>query len=300
MKKNYSMTGIIVAALLHALLFGCMLTMKSSTTAQADNTVRLLFEEKKEIVEVLEEESIEIPDEIKEEVAEQVEVPVVLEEDVVEPEYDFVQPERAVAANVDFENVEKEENTAERMVENIPAAPGNAIEENGNISTEGHEQYAAVDMVAGGISPSICGNGIKEKGEECDDGNRIQYDGCSPGCRMEDEERNHKELYAEYGKLLRGYISKYTRYPERARRKKLEGVAIVTFDIYRDGKVQNIQVEKSSGYSVLDYEALEAIRYPERMPAPPETLLRFGEPIMGKMTFNFNLENVTFEDYTNN
>ncbi len=33
---------------------------------------------------------------------------------------------------------------------------------------------------------SSCGNGIRQASEECDDGNNINGDGCSQGCRLED------------------------------------------------------------------------------------------------------------------
>ena len=34
----------------------------------------------------------------------------------------------------------------------------------------------------------MCGNGVLEAGEECDDGNLINGDGCSSRCRIEDED----------------------------------------------------------------------------------------------------------------
>lgn len=38
---------------------------------------------------------------------------------------------------------------------------------------------------SGGGGGAICGNGILEGGEQCDDGNAISGDGCSAGCRIE-------------------------------------------------------------------------------------------------------------------
>src|SRR5262249_31107960 len=34
-------------------------------------------------------------------------------------------------------------------------------------------------------TPSTCGNGVLEAGEECDDGNRVGGDGCSASCQIE-------------------------------------------------------------------------------------------------------------------
>jgi cysteine-rich repeat protein len=43
----------------------------------------------------------------------------------------------------------------------------------------------AVDRVAETIGPSLCGNGRFDPGEECDDGNTVNGDGCSSQCVVE-------------------------------------------------------------------------------------------------------------------
>jgi cysteine-rich repeat protein len=42
------------------------------------------------------------------------------------------------------------------------------------------------DGGAGGIGSAVCGNGILESGEHCDDGNVVAGDGCSPLCELEE------------------------------------------------------------------------------------------------------------------
>jgi cysteine-rich repeat protein len=33
---------------------------------------------------------------------------------------------------------------------------------------------------------SECSNGLLDAGEQCDDGNKLNYDGCSSSCTIED------------------------------------------------------------------------------------------------------------------
>jgi len=43
-------------------------------------------------------------------------------------------------------------------------------------------QGAACDI---GAYEFACGNGVVDLGEQCDDGNRVNGDGCSSACRIE-------------------------------------------------------------------------------------------------------------------
>src|SRR3989338_3348389 len=50
----------------------------------------------------------------------------------------------------------------------------------------------------------ICGNGIKEDNEQCDDGNLISCDGCSSTCKIEEENECPPILITdETGKLTK-------------------------------------------------------------------------------------------------
>lgn len=60
-------------------------------------------------------------------------------------------------------------------------------------------EYSSVEISGGGVTdfepgvvavfsgaPAVCGNGHLETGEECDDGNLVDGDGCSPTCRNQE------------------------------------------------------------------------------------------------------------------
>lgn len=63
------------------------------------------------------------------------------------------------------------------------AAPDNSLCSDGNVCTQ---DVCTVD--AGCSNPPVpiaCGNGCQEAGEECDDGNTVDGDGCSSTCKLE-------------------------------------------------------------------------------------------------------------------
>jgi MYXO-CTERM domain-containing protein len=51
---------------------------------------------------------------------------------------------------------------------------------------QAHELSLAVSLMHDiGWFPFLCGNGVLDAGEECDDGNRVPGDGCTAACRLE-------------------------------------------------------------------------------------------------------------------
>merc|ERR1719272_2381760 len=50
-------------------------------------------------------------------------------------------------------------------------------------STNGIEQIVVTTLDA--TPPSLCGDGVVQAGEDCDDGNLLPADGCSPACKTD-------------------------------------------------------------------------------------------------------------------
>jgi TonB family protein len=72
---------------------------------------------------------------------------------------------------------------------------------------------------------------------------------------------------AKWHKALAARLARYNRYP--AQGNSAEGVASVAFTIDRKGKVVSSRIEKTSGSTVLDAEALTMLARAAPFPAPP-------------------------------
>ncbi|MBP2297615.1 energy transducer TonB [Azospirillum picis] len=73
------------------------------------------------------------------------------------------------------------------------------------------------------------------------------------------------------GRVL-GHLERHKRYPRAAQARRQEGVAQVRFTIDREGKVLSVQLDRSSGSSLLDEETVEMVRRASPLPAPPEEM----------------------------
>ena len=67
---------------------------------------------------------------------------------------------------------------------------------------------------------------------------------------------------------LLAWLEKYKRYPRVAQEQRQEGVAYLRFTIDREGKVISSQINKSSGFELLDDEVLALIQRAQPAPSP--------------------------------
>jgi protein TonB len=76
----------------------------------------------------------------------------------------------------------------------------------------------------------------------------------------------------DYSSLLAAAIAKYKQYPKIAQMRGWQGLVIIELQLNPQGGVIYSQIKKSSGYDVLDQEALEMIKRASPFPQPPEAL----------------------------
>lgn len=87
---------------------------------------------------------------------------------------------------------------------------------------------------------------------------------------------------------VRSRIAINQQYPLWARRNNIEGVVVVRFSLTKEGRVQKVELEKSSGHSVLDEAAVEAVLRGDPYPPVPEGVS--GGELVGKVPIRFSLQ----------
>ena len=80
----------------------------------------------------------------------------------------------------------------------------------------------------------------------------------------------------EYATYLRAWVAKVERvgnlnYPDEARRRGLGGRLVMTVAVRRDGSIEEIVLNRSSGLGVLDQAAMRIVRLSEPYPPLPQT-----------------------------
>jgi len=75
-----------------------------------------------------------------------------------------------------------------------------------------------------------------------------------------------------FQQLLLSHIARYQRYPDGAQAQRLSGNVDVQFVLTRDGRLHGARVRGSSGYAVLDREAIAAILRAQPLPMIPAEL----------------------------
>ncbi len=85
---------------------------------------------------------------------------------------------------------------------------------------------------------------------------------------------NSKRLSREYRSTLLRLIERNKYYPLRARRRGMEGKALVAFTVKRNGEIRNISLSSSSKQQLLDRAAIQTIRRLGKAPPLPGVINR--------------------------
>lgn len=83
------------------------------------------------------------------------------------------------------------------------------------------------------------------------------------------QEKAQQRYLKEHFIYIRDLITKQLVYPPMARKMGWSGKTVVTFIITEDGTVHNIRVTESSGFTILDKNAVETVRTVAPFPRPP-------------------------------
>ena len=89
----------------------------------------------------------------------------------------------------------------------------------------------------------------------------------------------------DYSSLLAAAIAKYKQYPKIAQMCGWQGLIIIELQLNPQGGVIYSQIKKSSGYDVLDQEALEMIKRASPFPQPPEALRNKNFTVLVPISF---------------
>ncbi|RLB20557.1 MAG: hypothetical protein DRG73_10020 [Deltaproteobacteria bacterium] len=78
--------------------------------------------------------------------------------------------------------------------------------------------------------------------------------------------------YHPYTKMIKEKIFNYWIYPLSAQQNLIQGGLLIVFRLGRDGILIDCNIEKSSGYKILDKHAIKAIRLANPFPPFPENI----------------------------
>lgn len=88
-----------------------------------------------------------------------------------------------------------------------------------------------------------------------------------------------------YGRKVSGHVQRYKRYPDAAARGGMKGAVKVSISIGGSGNLASARVTSSSGYPVLDSEALATVRRAAPYPKPPAS---FGGTARFSLTLRYS------------
>lgn len=83
-----------------------------------------------------------------------------------------------------------------------------------------------------------------------------------------------------------GRLNAVKRYPASARARRQQGVALIRFSVDRAGVVRDVALARSSGFALLDREALALPKRASPLPPPPEDMLEAAASLVVPVDFS--------------
>jgi protein TonB len=143
-----------------------------------------------------------------------------------------------------------EKKVVEKIIEHTPKVP--SIEE-----TMEAEETASSEVV---WRDGEAEKGNSERNEEAQEGGEgWATRGAPADGTMTDHEETERREYEALLAYIKDFIDKNLVYPPMARRRNIEGVVGVSFEIERDGGIAAISVDRLSGSSILDNAAMSLV-----------------------------------------
>ncbi|MEM7171617.1 MAG: TonB family protein [Pseudomonadota bacterium] len=76
----------------------------------------------------------------------------------------------------------------------------------------------------------------------------------------------------DYASIIQAWLESHKKYPSRAKRRRLEGIAYLYFSIDRDGQLLDYRIHATSGHELLDREVQAMIERAAPLPPMPDDL----------------------------
>ncbi|WP_298330985.1 energy transducer TonB [Asticcacaulis sp.] len=92
---------------------------------------------------------------------------------------------------------------------------------------------------------------------------------------------------AAYAARLRHHIEQFKIYPPHAKRRRIEGEVVLSFQMDRQGRVLTSRIERGSGSADIDRAALTMLADAQPLPRPPDSVA--GEVLSLSFTTRFSL-----------
>ena len=103
--------------------------------------------------------------------------------------------------------------------------------------------------------------------------------------KVESEDTATEEMF-RYKDAIRQRIESCRRYPRSARKNRIEGISTVFFTVLSDGSVRDVRLAGSSGYKMLDEEALKNIKRIKFFPPIPDEVRAVSIPMEVSIVFS--------------